>query len=122
MFNDYYAPLRAAIAVIGPLSFSSLALLIAALALLGDFTRDRIAVERQFHRLIRWAVRLLTIEVLIWIGVELADPVLRQFGLHIIWLVRSVRVLVLVGIALAALVLSSVLNRLITLLRTKYQP
>lgn len=113
--------LRATADLVGPLSFSSLALLVAVLALLGDFSRDKVAVDRGFHLLIECTVLVLTFEVLAWVLVKVGEELPTSWAFCSSSFVISVRVLMLLGIGVAAILLAAVVRKLGEILRTRYR-
>jgi hypothetical protein len=119
---DYLTALKATSDLIGPLALSSLAFLIAVLALLGDFSRDKIVVERGFHLLLEWAIRMLVFEVIAWVLVDIltGTPSLG-FLPCVTWVVVSVRIAMLSAAGGVAILLAIVVHKIGAILKTRYR-
>lgn len=118
---EHLESLRTLASTIGVLSFGALAFLVAVVTVFIELNRDQIVVSRRLFFRLRWAIGVLATETLTWISIEMARvipfPVFRCSS----YLVVSLAVFMLIGVAAATILLAGFVKQIGTLVREGYQ-
>jgi len=119
--NNYLVELKATADVVGPLAMTSIAFLVAVLALFIDLSHDKIVIERSFHLHLEWAIRILCVEVIMWVTIDGLNGTPFGFIPCVTWAVVSIRMAMLAGVGGVAILLVSVVHKVGAILRTRYR-